>query len=93
MHNITTGTVELGCDREEAFKVATQHLFQPSTCMSHYNLTLKLHYLINNSPITWEFRHVKGNQDKLKSVDELDEWERLNVYADSLTKWQLHQDS
>ena len=60
---IQEGQVKVGCDEEEAFKIATCADFSPTTTISHYDMVSTLHYLINNSPITWSFCHVKGHQD------------------------------
>ena len=51
-YNITSGNVEVGCDGEEAFKIATRHHYRPTSKISHHDLTSKLHHLINSSPIS-----------------------------------------
>ena len=85
-HNITQGSVELGCDGEDAYRTATRYMYTSSSKHSHHDLTSKLHTLIKESPITWTFRHVKGHQDKIKELDTLDIWEQMNVKADELAK-------
>ena len=85
-YKITSGKVEVGCDGEEAFKIATRHHYRPTSKISHHDLTTKLHHLINNSPITWKFRHVRGHHDDKKSTHQLNIWECMNIKADSMAK-------
>ena len=91
-YNITSGSIEVGCDGEEAYKVATRYNYQPTTRISHFDLTSKLHYLINSSPLHWRFRHVKGHQDDSATPDKLDNWALMNIHADKLAKHQLWED-
>ena len=77
--NIRKEKVELGCDGEEAFKMATRHRYSSTSKISHHDLTTKLHHLINSSPIIWTFRHVSRHQDNHKSWDEIDDWEQMNI--------------
>ena len=91
-YQITTGLVELGCDGEEAYKMATRYTYQPSTKISHFDLVTQLHYLIQTSPIKWQFRHVGGHQDKYTSYNDLDCWARMNIHADKLAKQHLWDD-
>ena len=86
---ITKEHIEVGCDGEEAFRVASRFAYAPNNKISHHNIVTKLHYLINSSPINWTFRHVRGYQDDSKALNDLDIWERLNIKADSLAKVQL----
>ena len=83
---MTNGNVELGCDGEEAYKIATRYTYEATSKISHHDLTTKLHNIIEQSPVLWKFRHVSGHQDKIKQLLDLDIWERLNVQADDLAK-------
>lgn len=85
-YNIRTGNTKLGCDGEEAYKIATRAHFKPSTKVVHFELVSILHHLINSSHIHWTFRHVRGHQDKHTSFQNLDLWSRLNVIADANAK-------
>ena len=85
-YNITSGQIEVGCDGEEAFKIATRAHFRPATKISHFDIVSRLHHLINNNVITWTFRHVRGDQDKNIPFFMLDIWSRLNVLADADAK-------
>ena len=79
----------MGCNGKEAFKIASRYNYTPTNKISHHDIVTKLHYLINQSPIQWSFRHVQGHQEDSKTLQELNIWERLNVKADSFVKIQL----
>ena len=85
-HNIQQGYIELGCDGLEAYKVATRHHFRPSCNIGHFDLASTLHRLIQNSQMTWTFRHVKGHQDDTVDIQSIDIWGRLNMVADAKAK-------
>lgn len=81
-YGITEGDVEVGCDGQQAYLVATRASYSPTTTISHFDISTTLHNLINNSVINWSFRHVKGHQDKILNIDKIDIWGRLNMIAD-----------
>merc|ERR1712115_255716 len=37
-------------------------------------------------PLTWTFRHIKGHQDDILDIDDIDEWGRMNIAADKIAK-------
>ena len=83
----------IGCDCEPAL----WNVFgneQVNTSMSGFNLIKTIKAEMQFSTITWSSRHVRGHQDKLKTFEELDRWERANVEADTRAKdyWEWMQD-
>ena len=45
----------MGCDGEEAFRIASWYEYTPTNKISHHDIVTKLHHLINESPIQWNF--------------------------------------
>ena len=85
-HRISNGSIEVGCDGMEAVKAASRFQFEPNVKISHFDMVSTLHQLINDSPLTWSFRHIKGHQDERNNFHELTEWEQMNVIVDSRAK-------
>ena len=84
MHDITSGSVEIGLDGEAAIK----SILKPFTSESaaDYDILWLIHHITKSLPIKTTFRWIKGHQLKFKSVEELDIWARLNEMADQLAK-------
>ena len=77
-------SVEVRCDGLEAINATKRWNFKLSTNNSHFNLSSVLHHLMrgnNNQP---RFDHIRGNQDI--PGQRLDQWTRINVIVDSLSK-------
>ena len=85
-HNIQTGHIEIGCDGQEAYKIATRYDWKHTTSMGHFDLSSCLHQLLRQSTLHWSFRHVSGHQDKIKAIVDLTIWEQLNMVADAYAK-------
>ena len=85
-NDIDQGTVEIACDGLEAFKIATRYEWTHTTNMGHFHMTSCLHQLLSKSKLLWKFRHVRGHQDNLMEIDDLDIWEKLNMVADAYAK-------
>lgn len=90
-HNIVEGNVEIACDGLDACKVATRYEWTHATNMGHYDLASCLYQLLRQSKLSWTFRHARGYQDKIKSIDEMDIWEKLNMVADAHAKIALQR--
>jgi len=41
---------------------------------------------VADSPIKWTFKWIEGHQDDHVAADQLDEWARANVQADTKAK-------
>ena len=85
-NDITDGQIEIACDGLEAFKIASRFQWNHTTNMGHYDLSSCLHQLLRNSPLQWQFRHVKGHQDKDQAIEDIDIWGQLNMVADAYAK-------
>ena len=88
-YNIQQGNIELGCDGLEAFNVASRYTYDLTTRIKHFDLVSTLHQLIKQSPLTWQFRHVKGHQDDDLSIEDIDAWGKMNITADLYAKNRL----
>jgi hypothetical protein len=84
---IKDGSIEVGCDCESALRqvFGKGPNFEPGTKDTDYDLQSAIRKMLENSPITWKWRHVTGHQDD-DGIEELDRWARLNVEMDSLAK-------
>ena len=54
-YKIQQGNIELGCDGLEAYKVASQYVYDPTTQLKHFDLVSTLHQLIDMSQLKWKF--------------------------------------
>jgi hypothetical protein len=84
-HNVTSGSIESGCNG----KVALEQIYpideQVDTSGQQFDLISAIRSALRQSPVTWSFRHVKGHQDEDLKV-KLDQWARLNIQMDHLAK-------
>jgi hypothetical protein len=53
---------------------------------NHFDLLWAIRSKLEDSRITWHFRHVKGHQDDTGYLDNLDIWVQLNVEMDLVAK-------
>jgi hypothetical protein len=89
-HGVTSGSIEVGLDGEQAMKVCeghwTLHAGQPD-----FDLLQDICTKLSRSPLTWHWRWIEGHQDDGKTFKELDRWAQLNVICDGLAKefWNL----
>jgi hypothetical protein len=83
--DIGSGAIEIGLDGDQAMKaVADTWPLDPGN--PDYDLLQHVRGKIRVSPLTITFRWITSNQDKLKSVSQLDRWDQLNVECDGLAK-------
>ncbi len=95
IHNITSGSIEIGQDGEEAMK-AVFSKWDPKPDQADYDLILDLRRKFAKLPITATGRHVEGHQDdprkrKPGPIKPLDRWAKLNVAMDARAKKLLRQ--
>ena len=84
LHNITTGSVTIGCDNEAAIEIFDPG-YIPNPQKDSYDMVMALRTLLRESPITWNHIHVAGHQDDKKDFP-LTRLEHLNVEMDSTAK-------
>jgi hypothetical protein len=84
-HDVSTGTIELGCDCKSALTAIFEHAYNTPK-QPHHDLIHEICRKIAASKLTWKFRHVRGHQDKHTSYQFLDMWGQMNVKMDSLAK-------
>ena len=85
-YKVPKGTLTIGCDCEGAIK-ACESYKKPTCRWTSYDIACRIKYEIGE----WHgfkcyFKHVDGHQDDIKKYEDLDEWEKANVEADSLAK-------
>ena len=86
-YSIMNGATTIGCDCQQgAITSAVKRAFWISTKWSNFDLLKRIQGKIRESNIKFEFYKVKAHQDEVKSVEELDRWERTNTKADFLAK-------
>lgn len=85
LHDISEGTIELGCDCDSGITSIFTHTYDTPK-QPHYDLIHEIRRKLADSTLTWKFRYVRGHQDKHVPVHLLDMWGRLNVEMDSLAK-------
>jgi hypothetical protein len=84
-HDITAGTIELGCDCQSGLVAIFKHVYDTPK-QPHHDIIHEIRRKLADSPLTWKSRHVDGHQDKHISYHLLDMWGQLNVEMDSLAK-------
>ena len=81
-HGIEGGTVKLGCDNESALWMSFGR-DAVQTGDSSFDLIKVIKHELEQSPITWEYMHVKGHQDD-DGATILDEWANANIETDEM---------
>lgn len=93
-HDIHQGTVQLGCDGLNAIQVIESTYEVCKSNRRHFDIIQAITDAIKDSPLTWEFHHVKAHQDDTKDFEDLSFHEQLNVIADDQAKqhmaWMKH---
>jgi hypothetical protein len=84
-HDLQEGIIELGCDCELGITAIFTHKYDTPK-QPHHDLIYEIHQKIENSKLTWNYRHVRGHQDKHATYNMLDMWGQLNVEMDTLAK-------
>jgi hypothetical protein len=88
-YQITEGTVTAKCDGEGTIKILQWLHGIINNSRKHFDIISALQQAIEASPVTWNFSHLKGHQDKYVSFSQLDRWAQLNVKADILAKQEI----
>jgi len=82
---ITAGSIEVGCDGQEALYRCFSPDFRPSPSHAHYDLIVATRRMLACCPVLWKSRHIKGHQDADPEAV-LDSWAQLNVDMDRAAK-------
>ena len=85
LYDIQSGTIKLGCDCASGLTAIFEHKYDTPS-QPHHDMIHDIRKKLASSPITWQFQHVRGHQDKHIQFQHLDMWSQLNVEMDSLTK-------
>jgi len=91
LFGISSGQALVACNNSMVISLCKYHGSSPPPDTSHLDLVRAIWALRNTSPLSLEFRHVRGHQDDLVAVSRLDPLAQLNVHADTLVKAHLHQ--
>jgi hypothetical protein len=66
--NITSGVCTLICDNKGAL-CAAFGVKRPTPRWSSYDIVRQIRHSLSNTPIVWKYKHVKGHQDKGRSMN------------------------
>ena len=90
---ITSGGITIGLDGQVALdSILADHT--PGKTKD-YDMVVLIKSLIDELPITVQFRWVEGHQDDRHQVADLDVWARLNILANDIAKdyWRENETS
>ena len=76
-HKITEGSVTIGCDGMNSLRHTSSN-WTPDVSKNDYDLVMAARSLMRKCPVTWNFRHIPGHQDKNRRAV-LDDWAKLNI--------------
>ena len=80
VHDIQEGTVTIGCDNESALWAVCGDA-DIKAGDSSADIIKIIRHNMEQGPITWQYKHVKGHQDE-DNDGVLDEWAKANIEAD-----------
>ena len=84
-HDITAGTVYIGCDGLSALKNCTDIGYVVKPISPHFDLIAATRAMLQQCPVKWVPRHVLGHQDNDPDAF-LDRWATLNIEMDADAK-------
>ena len=85
-YDIKSGQVTSGSDCLNAIRFANDPWSSVHFDKSCYDFCHEISQLIEESPLTWTFKHVEGHQDDHSDFSDLDPWGQANVIADTRAK-------
>jgi hypothetical protein len=89
-HNITNGSVTIGCDGIGAIQsVNTERICKSSH--KHFDIIQSIKASMLKSTVQWNFRHVKGHQDDTIHYNDLTRESQLNICTDNMAKDSLQE--
>jgi hypothetical protein len=87
-HNIQAGSIKIGCDGLGAIQSVCSGIHAKSS-FKHFDIINSITKSIQNSPLHWNFFHIKGHQDDFLTFDQLDRPAQLNTIVDDSAKNKL----
>jgi hypothetical protein len=90
-HKLTSAKITIACDNISALKNSLDPDTNTTIYDPDFDLIIAIKRKMNESRITWQYRHVYGHQDENKEKTDLDRWDRLNIEMDTLAKYTLSQ--
>ena len=88
--DVSNRGAEIGCDNESSLRTCDfGHSFNPS--QRDCDLVSSLHNRVSVTEGSLKDHWVKGHQDKIQRLQDLDWWGQMNVRCDSLAKAFLHK--
>ena len=88
---IDEGGIIIGCDNQGAIHQVQSFHEQVPCATPHADLLRAITTLRLRSRISLTFRYVPGHQDLFQRFEDLPPLQRLNVWADSLARQELHR--
>ena len=82
-HDITAGTVYLGCDGLSALLNCTDTDYVAKPTAPHFDLITATRTMLQQCPVKWIPHHVLGHQDDDPDAF-LDRWATLNIEMDEV---------
>jgi hypothetical protein len=80
------GTVIIGCDGLSALNKARFDSDFANPNEPQFDLITAIRQIRQKSSSTWQWRHIKGHQDEVRPVNELDKWSLWNIKMDTAAK-------
>eukprot|EP00978_Attheya_sp_CCMP212_P007805 scaffold18161_cov56-Attheya_sp.AAC.2 len=94
LHNLTSGSITVGCDGSEALCQALSAKGPISPRASNFDLITVIRTKIAKSPIQFIPKWIKGHQDSMPGgrYRRLDNWACLNVRMDTMAKQRMSRE-
>ena len=86
LHQIKSGSLQAGCDNEQAVFLSSVIDTKVPTSKSHSDVLRSIRLVCLEMPIDITFHHIKGHQDDTIMYDNLDRPSQLNVDCDLVAK-------
>lgn len=89
-YKIREVAIELVCNGLSAIITAFSHLSILSVQNPNYDFIAAIKYVWSHSPMLWKVHQVKGHQDDVTDISQLDRWSQLYVEVDKIAKDRLN---
>jgi len=90
-YRIESGGITIGCDNQGALSQAQRFQEHVPCAVAHADLIRAITAIRLRMHISLTFVYVPGHQDALSRVEDLSPLARLNVWADTMAKQELHR--
>jgi hypothetical protein len=90
-YKFCNGVVDIGCDGLSALNKASYDVDFSNPNEPHFDLITAIRQICQESSLTWLWRHIKGHQDDIRQLHELDQWSLWNIDRDKAAKqhWEI----